>query len=134
MSGQTRPERWPGPARANQTGQADSTTPTPKPMASAWAAWGVRRRSPAGSVTRAAATNAMMQSTTTTTTMASSCGREEELGEDEEAEQKAGAHGAVTLADQDLVEDGHHEREQHEGRPVIRWANSRLVSTKGEKP
>ena len=88
--GQTRPERCAGPSSANQTGQASSTKPTPRPMASALAACGGRPPQLGRSVTSAAATSATTQMTTTTATMASSSEERKNCAKSRTAEQDAG--------------------------------------------
>ena len=116
--GQTRPGRWAGPSSANQTGQASSTTaeaecrcPGPR------AAWGGARPQPRRVGDERGGQQRHQADGDHDRADGQQLRGEEELAEEEQREQDAAAEGAVALADQDLVEDGQDQREQHERRP-----------------
>ena len=115
--GQTRPWRWAGPSRANHTGQASRTAPKPRPTPRASAAWGRRADSAGGSATSGAEHERHQADDDHDRADGQQFRGEEELAEEKQREQGAAAEGPVALPDQDLVEDGQDQREQHRARP-----------------
>ena len=131
--GQTRPERLAGPLSANQTGQARSTSAHAEPDGQSRGGVGERARTPPGSVTSAAATNASTQTTTTTTTMASSSEERKNCANSSSASTtpapRAPWRWRTRISSRTARISG-----SSMSAAVIRWANSRLDRTKGEKP
>ena len=102
-------------------------------MASALAAWGARRRTSAGFVTNAAATKATTQMSTTTATMARSSEERKNCANSNAASRTPVQSGLwrwrTRISSRTARMSG-----SSMSAAVIRWANSRLDRTKGEKP
>ncbi len=131
--GQTKPERWAGPSRANQTGQARRTTPTTRPTANAFAACGARARSASRLPTSAASSSPTTQKRTTTATIAS-ISEDKKNCPNKRRPSNSPAPSApwrwrIRISSRTARMSGSSIR-----AAVMRWANSKLPRTKGEKP